>query len=82
MVKVIIVTTKVCPYCPPAKALWRKLQKKYKFDYEEVDGSTEKGQDLAVKFNIRAVPTTIIDDEVVFVGVPPENKAIEAVRGA
>ena len=81
MVKVTLVTSKTCPYCPPAKALWRKLQKLYKFDYEEVDAGTEKGQELAIQFNIKSVPTTIVDDRVAFIGVPHESKAIEIVKG-
>jgi glutaredoxin len=81
MVKVIIVTTKACPYCPPAKTLWRELKKEYDFEYEEVDATTDRGQELAKQFNIRMVPTTIIDDKVAFIGVPPKEKAIEAVKG-
>jgi glutaredoxin len=81
MVKVIIVTTKTCPYCPPAKNLWRELKKEHNFEYEEVDASTPEGQKLAKKFNIRSVPTTIIDDRIAFIGVPPKEKAIEAVKG-
>jgi glutaredoxin len=81
MVKVTVVTTKICPYCPPAKKVWQELKKQYNFEYEEVDASTDKGQQLAKKFNIRTVPTTIIDDRVAFIGVPPKQKAIEAVKG-
>jgi len=81
MVKVTVVTTKTCPYCPPTKSMWRELKKQYNFDYEEVDASEEKGQQLVKKFNIRTVPTTVIDDKVAFIGVPTKDKAIEAVKG-
>jgi glutaredoxin len=81
MVKVTVVTTKACPFCPVTKNLWRELKKQYTFDYEEVDASTDKGQELAKKFDIRSVPTTIIDDKVAFIGVPPKEKAIAAVKG-
>ncbi len=81
MTKVTVVYTKTCPYCPSAKALWKSLQKQLKFDYEEVDAVSTKGQQLVAKFSIMAVPTTIIDDgKDVIVGVPSKEKAIEAVR--
>ena len=81
MTKVIIITTKICPYCSPAKKLWRELQKQYSFEYEELDATSERGQELVKRFNIKTVPTTIINDRIAFIGVPPKEKAIEAVKG-
>lgn len=80
MVKVTLVKTKTCPYCPSASKLWQELQKTEKFEYEEVDAMTEKGQQIVSKLGIMSVPTTIIDDKVVFVGVPDKQKALEAVK--
>ena len=80
MTKITVVYTKTCPYCPATKQLWKSIQKEMKFEYEEVDAVSPKGQQLVVKFNIMAVPTTIIDDgRDVIVGVPSKQKAIEAV---
>ncbi len=81
MVNVTLITTKTCVYCPSVKQLWKDLQKKHKFTYEEVDATTPKGQELVTKFSIMAVPTTIIDGKVAFIGVPPRDKAVEAVGG-
>lgn len=80
MKKVQLVYTKTCVYCPNTKALWKELQKKYKFDYQEIDAVSPEGQKLVQKFSIMSVPTTIIDDKVQFVGVPNKAKAEEAVR--
>jgi thioredoxin 1 len=83
MVKVILVTTKTCPFCPIAKILWRKLQKDYDFDFEEVDADSERGRELVEKFEIRAVPATILQDEngerLAFVGVPSEEEAKKVI---
>ena len=75
MVKVTLVHSEWCHFCPAAKNLWRELKEKYDFEYEEVDLDTPEGKELASKFNIRSIPTTIIDDEIVFVGVPEREKA-------
>ncbi len=79
MVKVTILTTKSCPYCPSAKKLWQDVKKEHKFDYEEVDALSEKGQELVAKHGVMSVPTTLIDGKVAFTGVPDKNKAIAAV---
>lgn len=79
MVKVIIVTTKSCMYCPSAKRLWADVKKDHSFDYEEVDALSDKGQDLVSRHGIMSVPTTIIDGRVAFIGVPNKEKAIAAV---
>jgi len=77
MVKVQLVYTKNCVYCPSAKQLWKELQNQYNFDYEEVDATTPKGQELVMKFSIMAVPTTIVDNKVEFIGLPSREKIIE-----
>ena len=80
MKKVQLVYTKTCVYCPSAKALFKDLQKKYKFDYKEVDAVSPEGQKLCQKFSIMSVPTIIIDDKVGFIGVPSKDKAEAAVK--
>ena len=81
MVKVILITAKACPACPFAKQVWSDLRKEHNFEYEEVDAMSEKGKKLVQKFFIEAVPTTIIDDKIAFIGVPDKNKARKMVRG-
>ena len=84
MKKVQMVFTKTCIYCGPTKQIWHDLQKKYKFEYEEIDAETPKGQELVQKFQIMAVPTTIITrengkSEVAFIGLPNKIRAEEKI---
>ena len=84
VVKVTLVKTQFCVYCPSASKLWKELQKEYRFDYEEIDATTPKGQDIVVKFNIMAVPTSIIEANGktnVILGLLNREKAIKAIGG-
>ncbi len=72
-------------YCGPTKQIWHDLQKRYKFEYEEIDAETEEGQKLVQKFSIMSVPTTIIThengkSEVAFTGLPNKGRAEEMVK--
>jgi glutaredoxin len=80
MVKVTLVTAQWCHYCPTAKKVWRELKEKFNFEYEEIDYESPEGEKLADKFSIVSVPTTIIDDQIVFVGVPDKNKASKTLE--
>ena len=79
MVKVQLVYTKQCVYCPTTKAIFKGLKKQYKFDYEEIDAMSPDGQKMVAKYSIMAVPSIIINDKLMFTGVPNKDKVIEAV---
>ncbi len=79
MVKVILVTTKTCVYCPTAKKIWQEIRQSRNFEYEEVDAGTPSGQKIAQKFGIMSVPATIIDGKVEFVGVPDKTRALSII---
>ena len=81
MVKVQLVYTKTCVYCPATKAMFKDLKKQYKFDYEEIDATSTEGQKLAAKYSIMAVPTIIVDNKVMWVGTPQKDKVIAVVGG-
>ena len=80
MVRVVLLTAANCPYCPVARSIWEELRKEYDFEFEEVDVNSEKGKILVVRHGIMAVPTTLIDDKVAFIGIPRKEKAIEAIK--
>jgi glutaredoxin len=80
MVKVTLVTAQWCHYCPTAKKVWRELKEKFNFEYEEIEYESPEGEKLADKFSIVSVPTTIIDDQIVFVGVPDKDKASKTLE--
>ena len=65
MVKVTLVTTKTCVYCPTAKKIWNELKQKNNFDYEEVDATSPQGQQIVQRFGIMSVPTTIINNKMI-----------------
>ncbi|MDG6243881.1 MAG: thioredoxin family protein [Methanolobus sp.] len=80
MVKVTLVHSEWCHFCPTAKKLWRDLKEKYDFEYEEIELDSSEGRELARQFNIRSIPTTIIDDKVAFVGIPDKDQASNVVN--
>lgn len=69
-----------CGACPSAKSLWKELRVKYSFSYREVDITTPNGQELADRHAIRAVPATIIDGKLTFIGVPSRQSAEKALQ--
>ncbi|WP_445476060.1 glutaredoxin family protein [Methanococcoides methylutens] len=76
MTKVTLVHASWCHVCPAAKKFWNDLRSERGFDYEEIDIDTPEGDELSQKYSIMSVPTTIIDGEVAFIGVPDREKAI------
>ncbi len=82
MVKVQLVYTKTCVWCPMAKELFKELKGEYNFDYEEVDAMSPEGQKLVTRFFIMAVPVVIVDDKVKFVGMPTRERAIDAITNS
>ncbi|WP_135604400.1 thioredoxin family protein [Methanococcoides sp. NM1] len=76
MVKVTLVHASWCHVCPAAKKLWNDLRSEHDFDYEDIDIDTPEGEALSGKYSIMSVPTTIIDGEVAFIGVPGREEAL------
>lgn len=79
MTKVTLVHASWCHVCPAARKLWQSLNEKYDFEYSEVDFDTPEGDKLSEQFSIMSVPTTIIDGDVAFVGIPDKDKAIAKI---
>ncbi len=80
MPNIVLLVSPTCSACPSAKSLWKELRVKYSFGYREVDISTPDGQELANRHSVRAVPATIIDGRLTFVGVPPRQSAEKALQ--
>lgn len=79
MARVTLLVAEWCPVCPNARTLWRSLRNEYDFQYDEVDIASAAGEELVTTFNVLSVPTTFIDGEVAFVGVPKREEAIREV---
>ena len=80
MPNVTLLHSPTCGACPSAKRVWKELRVKYSFSYREVDITTTDGQELANRHSVRAVPATIIDGRLTFVGVPPRESAEKALQ--
>ncbi len=80
MKEVEVVWASWCPVCPQAKKFWQELHKKHEFEYRETEISTPRGRELLKKHRIHAVPTTLINGEVAFVGMPDPKKAEKAIK--
>jgi thioredoxin len=80
MANITLLYSSSCGACPSAKSLWKELRVKYSFSYREVDITTTDGQDLANRHSVRAVPATIIDGRLTFVGVPSRQSAEKALQ--
>jgi glutaredoxin len=79
MPNIVLLVSPSCGACPSAKSLWKQLRVKYSFAYREVDITTEDGRLLADRHSVRAVPATIIDGRLTFVGVPSRESAEKAL---
>ena len=78
--KVTLIHADWCPICQATKKLWNELRKEHQFDYEEVNLTSPQGMEYVKKYALHAVPATLIDDKVAFLGLHEKAKAIEAVR--
>ena len=79
MPNVTLLVSSSCGACPSAKSLWKGLRVKYSFSYREIDISSPDGQELADRHAVRAVPATIINGRLTFVGVPTRQSAEKAL---
>ena len=60
------------------------MRVRHSFSYREIDISTPDGQELANRHAVRAVPASIINGRLTFVGVPTRQsieKALAARSG-
>ncbi|WP_455244824.1 glutaredoxin family protein [Petrachloros mirabilis] len=80
MPNITLLVSPSCGACPSAKSLWKQLRVKYSFSYREIDITTPDGQELANRHSVRAVPATIIDGRLTFIGVPSRESAEKALQ--
>lgn len=78
-IKVEVFSTSTCPHCPAAIDAAEKAKDKLgdAIDVEaiKIDDNPDNRQ-RAIDYQIMAVPTIVIDGDVVFVGAPTENELI------
>lgn len=78
MKNIIVLTGTWSHECREVEKFWKQKSKKTKFNLEIIDVDTEKGMKLMDEFEVSSVPVTIIDNEVVFIGIP-EIKKVEEI---
>ena len=82
-IKVEVFSTNSCPHCPAAIEAAQKAKDKLgdAIDVEtlKIDESKDNYQ-RAIDYQIMAVPTIVIDGDVVFVGAPTESELIEKLE--
>ncbi|MCK4429594.1 MAG: thioredoxin family protein [Candidatus Aenigmarchaeota archaeon] len=78
--KLLVFVSSHCPHCPNAEKVAEKIAPEYSdngLSFRKVRMKTSEGKELASKYNIMAVPTTLLldneDNEIQrLVGVPDE----------
>ena len=78
--EVVLVVSSTCASCEEADKLWGGLRDRNGFRYRKVDINSGKGRSLAARHNIFSTPTTIINGDVAFRGVPNRFRAAIAVK--
>jgi thiol-disulfide isomerase/thioredoxin len=82
---VILLKASWCPICPRADALYKEIlaKKEADFIYKPLNVESGEGLELAKKHSIYAIPTTLINDQIVFKGeVPTRQEFLDALRKA
>lgn len=79
MANVVLLVSSTCGACPSAKSLFKEMRVKHSFSYREVDINSPDGQELAERHSIRAVPATIINGRLTFIGVPTRQSVEKAL---
>ena len=78
MTKLILLGASWCPITKATRELFEEIKKeKPGFDYQYVDIDSEKGKELVEKFSVTDVPKTILNDKIIFHGLPPKEKILE-----
>ena len=80
-IKVEVFSTSTCPHCPAAIEAAEKAKDKLgeSIDVEAIkidDPNNPENRQRAIDYQIMAVPTSVINGDVVFVGAPTENELI------
>lgn len=80
-IKVEVFSTSTCPHCPAAIDAAEKAKDKLgeAIDVEAIkidDPNNPENRQRAIDYQIMAVPTIVINGDVMFVGAPTENELI------
>ena len=78
MRKFILLGASWCPVTKATLELFEEIKKERPgFDYQYVDIDSEKGKELVEKFLVTDVPKIILEDKIIFHGLPKKEKILE-----
>jgi small redox-active disulfide protein 1 len=81
MILIKLFTSSTCPACPKAKEVVERIVKEDKdVIVMEFQVNTDEGMKEALKYNVRAVPTLVLNDRYMIVGVPSYERLREIIE--
>lgn len=84
MVEINVLKTKMCPHCPKASELAKKVAQKIGNGtvVKETFLDTPEGGRVAMKYRVMTVPAIVINNKLKFMGMPSEAALLSAVQAA
>ncbi len=80
-IRIQVFVTPSCPYCPKAVRTAHKIAIENEMVTADMVEATEFPE-VSNKYGVQAVPKTIINDDIEFVGALPEHEFIDSVMSA
>jgi len=73
-----------CPYCPAAKEMLREIADSYSgmLSIEEIDAWSESGEPRAERYDVRLVPSIVINGKKCVEGIPNREQMSRAIAEA
>lgn len=78
----IVDLRKLVPQLSRRKKLLEPAQGEISFSYEEIDIDSDRGKELAERYHIRSVPTSLVNGRPYFVGVPEKQRAVSLLKSS
>jgi small redox-active disulfide protein 1 len=84
MVVINVLKTKMCPHCPKASELAKKVAQRIGNGtvVKETYLDTPEGGKVAAKYMVMTVPSIVIGEKLRFRGMPSEDALMQAVQAA
>ena len=84
MVIINVLKTKMCPHCPKASELAKRVAGKLGNGtiVKETYLDTPEGGKVASKYRVMTVPAILIGEKLKFMGMPSEEALLRAVQAA
>ena len=72
----------MCPYCPQAKKILTEVAEEFgeKIQVEEINVLSSTGLERAEKYDVRGVPTMIINGRTKVAGVPTRERLRKIIQ--